>query len=176
MRHLISNCVVCRRLRGTTDKQKMADLREERITSAPPFTYCGVDLFGPFQIKQGRIEGERYGVLFACSASRAVHIETGDSLETDSFMNALLRFIARRGPVCEIRSDQGTNIVGAQTELKQPWRRRTIMTSRDPLARTSILIGLLNGKESPRCVSYGWRLGTPDTVCSIHFIRTDART
>ncbi|XP_073237644.1 uncharacterized protein [Porites lutea] len=92
VRHLISKCVVCRRLRGTTGEQKMADLLEERITSAPPFTYC---------------------------ASRGVHIETADSLETDSFMNALRRFIARRGPVCEIRSDQGTNTVGAQTELKK---------------------------------------------------------
>ena len=97
----------------------MADLPEERITSAPPFTYCGVDLFGPFQIKQGRKEVKRYGVLFTCLTSRAVHIETADLLETDSFINALRRFIARRGPVREIRSDQGTNIVGAQTELKK---------------------------------------------------------
>ena len=119
VRHLISKCVVCRRLRGATGEQKMADLPEERITSAPPFTYCGVDLFGPFQIKQGRKEVKRYGVLFTCLASRGVHIETADSLETDSFMNALRRFIARRGPVREIRSDQGTNIVGAQTELKK---------------------------------------------------------
>ena len=100
-------------------EQKMADLPEERITSAPPFTYCGVDLFGPFQIKQGRKEVKRYGVLFTCLTSRAVHIETADLLETDSFINALRRFIARRGPVREIRSDQGTNIVGAQTELKK---------------------------------------------------------
>ena len=119
VRHLISKCVVCRRLRGTTGEQKMADLPEERITAAPPFTYCGVDLFGPFQIKQGRKEVKRYGVLFTCLASRGVHIETADSLETDSFMNALRRFIARRGPVREIRLDQGTNIVGAQTELKK---------------------------------------------------------
>ena len=119
VRHLISKCVVCRRLRGTTGEQKMADLPKERITAAPPFTYCGVDLFGPFQIKQGRKEVKRYGVLFTCLASRGVHIETADSLETDSFMNALRRFIARRGPVREIRSDQGTNIVGAQTELKK---------------------------------------------------------
>ena len=118
VRHLVSKCVVCLRLRGTTGEQKMADLPEERITSAPPFTYCGVDLFGPFQIKQGRKEVKRYGVLFTCLASRGVHIETADSLETDFFMNALRIFIARRGPVREIRSDQGTNIVGAQTELK----------------------------------------------------------
>ena len=115
VRHFISKCVECRHLRGTTGEQKMADLPEERITSAPPFTYCGVDLFGPFQIKQGRKEVKRYGVLFTCLTSRAVHIETADSLETDSFINALRRFIARRGPLREIRSDQGTNIVGAQT-------------------------------------------------------------
>ena len=71
----------------------MADLPEERITYAPPFTYCGVDLFGPFQIKQGRKEVKRYGVLFTCLASRGVHIETADSLETDSFMNALRRAV-----------------------------------------------------------------------------------
>ena len=40
-------------------------------------------------------------------------------VSANSFMNALRRFIARRGPVREIRSDQGTNIVGAQTELKK---------------------------------------------------------
>ena len=33
--------------------------------------------------------------------------------------NALRRFIARRWPAREIRSDQGTNIVGAQTALKK---------------------------------------------------------
>ena len=88
VRHLISKCVVCRRLRGTTGEQKMADLPAERIIPVPPFTYCGVDLFGPFQIKQERKEVKRYGVLFTCLVSRAVHIETADSLETDSFMNA----------------------------------------------------------------------------------------
>ena len=92
----------------------MADLPEERITPSPPLTYCGVVYFGPFLIKQGRKEVKRYGVLFTCLASQAVHIETADSLETDSFMNTLRRFVNRRGPVREIRSDQGTNIVGAK--------------------------------------------------------------
>jgi len=119
VKHFISKCVVCHHLRGTTGEQKMADLPKERITPSPPFTYCGVDYFGPFYIKQGRKDVKRYGVLFTCLASQAVHIETANSLETDSFINALRRFIARRGPVCEIRSDQGTNIVGAERELKK---------------------------------------------------------
>ena len=49
--------------------------------------------------------------------STAVHIETSISLETDSFLNALRRFVTRRGPISEIRSDQGTNLVGAEKEL-----------------------------------------------------------
>ena len=52
-------------------------------------------------------------------ASRAIHLETSDSLDTDSFINALRRFISRRGPICQLRSDQGTNFVGARKELAQ---------------------------------------------------------
>ena len=51
--------------------------------------------------------------------NETVHIETASSLETDSFLNAFRRFVARRGPVREIRSDQGTNLVGAEKELQR---------------------------------------------------------
>ena len=118
VRRLISKCVVCR-LRGTKGKQNMADLPKERMTPSPPFTYCGVDYFGPFFIKQEMKEAKRYGAIFTCLASRAVHIETADSLETDSFLNAKLRFIARRGPVLDISSDQSSKIVGAKNEFRR---------------------------------------------------------
>ncbi|KAG1713953.1 hypothetical protein GQR58_002021 [Nymphon striatum] len=52
-------------------------------------------------------------------ASRAVHIETATSLNTDSFMNALRRFTARRVPFKILRSDNETNFVGAERELSQ---------------------------------------------------------
>lgn len=32
---------------GRTQVQKMADLPEERVTPAPPFSYTGMDVFGP---------------------------------------------------------------------------------------------------------------------------------
>ena len=60
-----------------------------------------------------------YGVIFTCLASRAVHIDVADSLSTDSFINVLRRFIARRGQVRSLRSDRGTNFVGADRELRE---------------------------------------------------------
>ena len=97
----------------------MADLPQDRLTPAPPFTYVGIDYFGPYFVKQGRKEYKRYGALFTCLVSRAVHIEIAHSLETDSFLNALRHFIARRGPVHELRCDNDTNFVGAKAELRK---------------------------------------------------------
>ena len=70
----ISKCVRCRFLRGRLGIQKMANLPVDMTTSEAPFVYCGVDAFGPFYVKEGRNEMKRYGVLFTCFCSRAVHI------------------------------------------------------------------------------------------------------
>ena len=114
----ISKCVKCRKLRGAVQEQRMAELPEDRVEPAPPFTNCAVDYFGPFNIKEGRKELKRYGALFTCMASRAVHIEVAATLETDSFISALRRFVCRRGAIRQLRSDQGTNFVGARRQLK----------------------------------------------------------
>ena len=52
-------------------------------------------------------------------SSRAIHIETANTLKTDAFINALRRFQVERGPICQLRSDRGTNFVGAHRELKE---------------------------------------------------------
>ena len=52
-------------------------------------------------------------------ASRAVHLEMASSLDTSSCINAIRRFISRRGQVSCIRSDNGTNFVGAERELRE---------------------------------------------------------
>ena len=95
------------------------DLPKSRLEEAPPFTYCAVDCFGPWYVKQGKNEVKRYGVLFTCMASRAVHIEIAHSMNADSFIQALRRFISRRGTIRELRSDTGTNFTGAESELER---------------------------------------------------------
>jgi hypothetical protein len=115
----IHRCVTCRRLRGQTLNQKMADLPKERLEATPPFTHCAQDCFGPFIVKEGRRELKRYGLIITCMASRAIHVELLDDMTTDAYINGLRCFIAIRGPVQTMRCDQGSNFVGADRELRE---------------------------------------------------------
>ena len=117
VRHVIYNCVKCRSMRGKSGQQIIADLPNDQVKEAPPFTYCSVDLFKPFFVKERRSEMKRYEALFACLASRAVHIELVASMETDSFIMALRRVIARTGNILMIRSDNSSNFIGDKNEL-----------------------------------------------------------
>lgn len=120
IRKLISKCTVCRRLRGRVGEQKMAPLPEDRLVpDKPPFTSVGIDYFGPFEVKRGRGTVKRYGVMFTCLTIRAVHIEVAESLDTSACINVLRRFISRRGQVTTMRSDNGTNFVGTERELRE---------------------------------------------------------
>ncbi|XP_071094883.1 uncharacterized protein [Haliotis cracherodii] len=123
IRKVLKDCVKCKRLQGKRSHQKMANLPEDRVTPGkPPFVHTGVDCFGPFLIKRGRSEVKRYGCIFTCLTTRAIHLEKLDSMDTDSFINALRRFEARRGVPDIVRSDNGTNFRGAQNELREAIR------------------------------------------------------
>ena len=115
----ILQCVMCKRLRGAPQQQKMADLPSDRLQDTAPFTYTAVDAFGPFYVKERRSTIKRWGFLFTCLSSRAIHIETINTLTTDSFINAFRRFVCRRGKVRELRCDRGTNFIGGKSILEQ---------------------------------------------------------
>ncbi|XP_059922878.1 uncharacterized protein LOC132468990 [Gadus macrocephalus] len=120
---LLHKCVTCNKLRGKTAEQKMADLPPDRLSTEPPFTNVGIDVFGPWSISTRRTRGgaaksKRWAVFFTCLSVRAVHIELIEAMDTSSFINSLRRFLAIRGPVKLIRSDCGTNFKGACKELQ----------------------------------------------------------
>ena len=75
----------------------------------------------PFITVQGRGKqrAKRYLCLFTCLLSRAVHLEMAYGLDTDSFLNAFYRMVNRRGLPEEMISDNGSNFVGAERELRE---------------------------------------------------------
>ena len=119
---IIHYCVTCRKERGYMSIQKMADLPPPRIEETPPFTAVGCDCFGPFMVNESRKQLKKYGVVYTCLYSRAIHIELLDDLSTDSFMNSFRCITAIRGNIRQIFCDRGTNFIGASSALKEAWK------------------------------------------------------
>ena len=109
-----TKCASCAKIRRPTETQLMGELPEERLHCTAPFVHTGMDVFGPFVVKDRRTILKRYGLLFTCLYSRACHIEMLSNLTTGSFINALRRFMAVRGQISTLLSDNGTNFVGAR--------------------------------------------------------------
>ena len=110
VKEVIGRCISCKKRMAPRITLEMAELPKIRLTTyEPPFTYSGIDYFGPFYMKRGRgkIVGKRWGAIFVCMNSRAVHLEVARSLETDNFILVLMRFLNRRGHLKELRSDNG---------------------------------------------------------------------
>lgn len=123
VRKIIRQCVLCSRLSPTIIDYVMRELPADRLKDSPPFTFVGVDYCGPFYIKEKGYRNTKkiksYVSVFVCFNTKAIHLELVGDLTTDSFIGALKRFIARRGKVTTIFSDNATNFVGASRELKE---------------------------------------------------------
>ena len=136
IRKILSKWIVCRRLHAAPGHQQMADLTRDRVSpDEPPFTCVGVDYFGPFEVKRGRSTAKKSGVLFTCLSVRAIHIKVASLLDIDSFINALRCFIARRGQVLELRSDNGNNFVRAERELREVMESWNLASINDTLQK-----------------------------------------
>ena len=106
----------------------MAPLPINRLKpSLRAFVRTTVDFAGPFITRQGRGKSrcKRYLCLFTCLATRAVHLEMAYGLDTDSFLKAFCRMVNRRGLPEGMLSDNGTNFVGANEELRELVKQMT---------------------------------------------------
>jgi len=134
VKNVAYQCYLCRRHKDQTAQQIMAPLPSSRSKmSLRAFCNSGVDYAGPFVVKlTRRVTAKRYLCLFTCMQTRGVHLEVAYSMDTDGFLMALSRMVARRGRPEEIVSDNGTNFVGAERQLRElmaEWDNEKIVDS-----------------------------------------------
>ena len=121
MKAVRSKCWGCKRFRLQAITPPIpGQLPKDRTTVGTAFEIIGVDFAGPMRYrKSSKAEGKAYLAIFACSLTRAVHLELLRNLETGTFIICLKRFIARRGRPRVVYSDNGGTFVKASKWLEQ---------------------------------------------------------
>ena len=117
-----SSCYRCRLLDKLLAMQQMAPLPMNRLAMSPPFNVTSLDLFGPIEIKdtvKGRVKKKVWGVIFDCSATRAIHLDLTENYSTDAILQTIRRFVAIRGCPSEIQSDQGSQLIAAAKDIAE---------------------------------------------------------
>ncbi|XP_071056370.1 uncharacterized protein [Onthophagus taurus] len=122
VRSFIHKCMVCARQRTITGQQLMGQLPKSRIIPSRSFLNTGVDYAGPFSLRTLRGRGGKiykgYLIIFVCLSTSAIHLEVATDYTSSGFIAAYKRFVGRRGIAATITSDCGTNLVGADRELR----------------------------------------------------------
>ncbi|XP_051171916.1 uncharacterized protein LOC127288483 [Leptopilina boulardi] len=121
-RKILKRCIKCFRAKPNEYPYIMENLPRDRVIQARPFLNTGVDYCGPFFIKEKKFRNRGkvkvYAAIFVCFVTKACHLELVTDLTTDAFLASLRRFFARRGKCLNLYSDNATNFVGANRELK----------------------------------------------------------
>lgn len=139
IRKIVHACIFCRRRSAAPSIPLMAALPAYRIAAhLPAFTNTGVDMFGPILVTVKRSSVKRYGLLFTCLSTRAVHLEMANNADMDSFLQAFSRFKNRRGSIAHLYSDNGTNFVAANKEIQAAIERLNAQGVGDKLANLKV--------------------------------------
>ena len=122
VKKVLGRCLTCRRYHGPAFRMpRMPDLPPERVTRSPPFSYTGIDYFGPLYCTDQQGEGKVWVALFTCLTIRAVHLELATDLTAGQFLQTLRRFIARRGTPKQILSDNAPHFHVTDEMLQSLW-------------------------------------------------------
>ena len=119
-KRVIRGCYGCKKFQVTAfSNPAVGNLPTDRTEGSTPFEVVGLDFAGPIGYKlKTKKEGKAYILLFACSLTRAVHLELLPNQTAEEFIKHLKRFIARRGRPRKIYSDNGRTFVAAAKWLK----------------------------------------------------------
>ncbi|XP_055527563.1 uncharacterized protein LOC129720154 [Wyeomyia smithii] len=121
-RKVFRRCVTCFWCNPTTGNQIMSPYPSFRLRPARAFTYSGMDYCGPFLIRPLIGKGSSvklYVALHVCMVVKAVHLEVVADLSSAACINAVKRFVAKRGRVLQLHCDNASAFVGADRELRQ---------------------------------------------------------
>ncbi|XP_026324401.1 uncharacterized protein LOC113233490 [Hyposmocoma kahamanoa] len=106
VRKVIQKCPQCiKHGGGPYQLPKTPALPVERVKYSSPFTYTGVDYFGPMHVETSNGKEKRWICLFTCLVVRAIHLEVVQDMRAEEFLLALRRFVASRGAPSHIMSD-----------------------------------------------------------------------
>ncbi|XP_058450065.1 uncharacterized protein LOC131429749 [Malaya genurostris] len=94
IRKIARQCKCCK-----VQKTRPALPRMARLSPyVRPFSFVGLDYFGPMLVRVGRSNAKRWIALFTCLTIRAVHVEVAHELSTQYCISCIRRFVCRRGP------------------------------------------------------------------------------
>lgn len=114
-------CVQCKIAKAKAFDPMMGYFPPERQTPYErPFTFSGIDFFGPFKVKSNKKKiGQCWVLIITCMTVRAVHMEVVEKLNTETTLLRLNDFINRRGLPRRIRSDCATYFKSSNKKLHQ---------------------------------------------------------
>lgn len=123
-RKTVRKCVKCFRVKPYTNQAPlMGNLPSCRVSQGGVFIDVGIDYAGHFLLKTHKLRNPKlikcYIALFICMTTKAIHLEAVTELTSEAFIATFRRFVSRRGKPKRVYSDNGTNFVGANKEIKQ---------------------------------------------------------
>lgn len=127
VKRAIFRCLFCLEMKAKAYNIPVGDLPEVRITSTTKaFEHVGADCFGPYQIYSGESKYRREVnvVVFTCLVTRAIYLRRLNRMTSDEMFTAIQELWTRRGPICTIRSDNGTNFAGCGKLINRALREK----------------------------------------------------
>ena len=119
-----TSCHFCKRYKARMVEVEMGKTHESRLVIAPPFTYCQVDLLGPYEARcehNHRSTVKVWGVVFKDPASGAIFVHAMPKCDTEAFVAAYTRFAARFCHPMKLYPDEGSQLLKACKEMEISW-------------------------------------------------------
>ena len=118
------SCPFCKRARARLIEVEMGKIPPERTFVAPAFSFCQVDLFGPFFAKcehNHRSTVKVWGAVFKCNTTGAICVHVMTEYSTDAFLMAYMRFSSRFGHPLKLLPDEGSQLIKACKDTNYSW-------------------------------------------------------